>query len=534
MLILLCLFSGVSVAQEGPAVTLKIALSSAPTSADPHYHKLAANDALSTHIYGYLVDRAPDMSLIPSIATSWVALDDHTWQFNLREDVKFSNGEPLTSEDVLFTICRTLNNPTNVASSYTDTRRIVDVVAPDRKTVNIVTRDPYPLLPAQLARSLPILWSGIVAHEILRFDPVNGCGAVGAWPEESDFNSGKAAIGSGPYMLRSFERGIKVSLTRNPYYQGELPPWQSVDFTVVPNEGTRMAGLLAGDFDFIENPSPRDIPRIKSDNRFAYSSAPSTRVIFLQPDVGRNSSPKVQGANGENPLRKLQVRQAISMAIDRKAIVEKIMSGMAVVANQYSPDGSFGALDRTPALQYDPAQARQLLADAGFPSGFSLTLSSPAGRYINDEKVALAVAQFLSRAGIRTTVDTFPPRLFFPKRARHEFSLSLGSWASDTGEVSSLLGLWMLTNDPINSLGTSNYGGFIDESFEVTFRKAIQTTDSAQRERLLKQATGEALEQLPLIPLYFESTLWAFRSDLSYVGRRDQATLAAHIIPLSR
>lgn len=512
------------------AQTLKIALAAEPTAADPNYHKASANDALSTHIYSSLVARTADMSLQPSVATSWKNLDDLTWEFKLRDDVKFSNGRPLTSEDVLFTICRTLNNETNVSASYTDmTKRITDVQTPDATTVIIKTREPFPLLPAELARSLPILWNGIVEHGKLSFNPKQGCGVTGPWPTVVDFNNGKDAIGSGPYVLKSYVKGTGIELVRNENYWGEKPHWKEVKLVPVPNAGPRLTGLLSGDFDLIENPAARDLPRIKENPKFAFTATPSTRLVFLQPDIGRASSPLVKAADGKNPLQDVRVRRAISMAIDRKTITARIMDGMATPAFQYMPDGMFGSVSPTPEIKYDPVAAKKLLAEAGYPDGFEMTISSTNDRYVNDGQVSQAVAQYLSRIGIKTQVDAMTASIYFPKRVKREFSLSMGGWPSETGEASALFQLWVASLDAPNALGTSNYGGYSNPEFDKIYLPASATVDPARRRALLEQATQVALDTVPLIPLHFESSIWAYRKGLAYEGRRDQYTLATSV-----
>ncbi|WP_459616640.1 ABC transporter substrate-binding protein [Bordetella sp. 2513F-2] len=517
------------------AQTLTIALSSEPTSADPHYHKQTQNDAFSAHVYSSLIGRDAQMNLVPALATSWKNLDDLTWEFKLRDDVKFSNGQPFTSEDVLFTICRTLNNETNVSQSYMDlTKRITDVQTPDAHTVIIKTSAPLPLLPAEVARSLPILWNGIVEHGKLHFDPKAGCGVTGPWPTVADFNNGKDAIGTGPYTLKSYVKGTGIQLVRNENYWGPKPYWKEVKMVPVPNAGPRLTGLLSGDFDVIENPAARDLQRLKSNKDFGFVATPSTRLIFFQPDVARNPSPLVKAADGKNPLQDLRVRRAISMAIDRKTIVARLMDGMATPAYQYMPDGMFGGLADAPEIKYDPEGAKKLLAEAGYPDGFELTLSTPNDRYVNDGQVAQAVAQYLSRIGIKAHVDAMTASIYFPKRAKREFSFSMGGWPSEVGEASGLFQLWVASLDSPNSLGTSNYGGFSNPEFDKVYKQAIVTVDPAQRKPLLEQATRIALDNVPLIPLHFESSIWAFRKGITYEGRRDQFTLAMSVKPADK
>ena len=515
------------------AQDLKIGLAAEPTAADPHYHKLTSNDALSAHIYDNLVGRDADMKLVPALAKSWKILDDTTWEFKLRDDIVFSNGKPFSADDIVFTFCRTMNNEQGIAGSYATAVQVMDdIQTPDPYTVIIKTKIPYPLLAAEMAR-LPIIWNGIVPHDKLVFEPKKGCGVTGPWPTVADFNNGRAAIGTGPYTLKSYVKGTGVELARNERYWGTKPAWKNVKLVPVPNAGPRLTGLLAGDFDVIENPAARDLKRINENANFKYITTPSTRMIFFQMDAGRATSPNVKAPDGKNPLQDVRVRQAISMAIDRKMITDRIMDGVAVVANQYMPEGMFGAIPNAPALTYDPVAAKKLMVEAGYPNGFELTISTTNDRYINDGQVAQAVAQFLSRIGIKASVDAMTNSIYFPKRAKKDFSFAIGGWPAETGEASSFLSLWVASLDQPLGLGTSNYGGFSDPAFDKVFRQAIETVDPDKRAKLLQQASAMALAQMPSVPLHFESSIWAFRKGIAYQGRRDQYTLAMSATPAS-
>ena len=514
------------------AQSLKIALASEPTAMDPHYHQATPNNAMASQIFETLVAQDAKMSLVPGLATSWKALDDTTWEFKLREGVQFSNGQPLTPQDVIFTFCRAMNNEESIAGSYAAVvKKFADVQATDAHTLRIKTLKPYPLLANDLTRT-GILWSGIVEHGPITFDLENKCGVTGPWPKVADFNSGKDAIGTGPYKMKSYVKGAGIELERNDGYWGDKPEWRSVTFVPVPNAGSRLTGLLAGDFDVIESPAARDVQRIKSTPGFGYVVTPSVRVVYFQFDVGRDASPLVKAPNGKNPLQDVRVRRAISMAIDRKTIVARIMDGMATPANQFLPDGMFGTLPHPPELKYDPEGAKKLLAEAGYPDGFEMTLSSTNDRYINDGQITQAVAQYLSRVGIKAHVDAMTRSVYFPKRAKREFSFAMGGWSSETGEASSFLQYWVTSYAPDLGMGTSNYGRYSNPELDKVFRQAVTTVDDAKREKLLQQALTITLADLPSIPLHFESSIWAFRKGLTYEGRADQYTLTTSVKPV--
>jgi len=226
------------------------------------------------------------------------------------------------------------------------------------------------------------------------------------------------------------------------------------------------------------------------------------------------------------------VRRAMSMAIDRKTIVERIMDGVATPAYQFLPDGMFGALPNAPELKYDPKAAKALLTEAGYPDGFELTLSSTNDRYINDAQITQAVAQYLSRIGIRTTVDTMTRSVYFPRRAKRDFSASLGGWGSETGEASNFIQYWTTTTNTQLGLGSSNYGAFSNPELDTKFVEALRTVDDTKRAALLNDVIKIALDDMPNIPLHFESGVWAFRKGLSYEGRADQRTTAMATRPV--
>ncbi|MGH8818330.1 MAG: ABC transporter substrate-binding protein, partial [Achromobacter pestifer] len=424
-----------------------------------------------------------------------------------------------------------MNNEQSIGGSYPAIiQKFADVQARDGNTLVIKTHKPYPLLHNDLTRTA-MLWSGIVEHGPITFDLKNKCGVTGPWPTVADFNGGRDVIGTGPYTLKTYVKGTGIELTRNEGYWGDKPAWQAVKMVPVPAAGPRLTGLLAGDFDLIENPAARDVKRISETPGYGYVITPSVRVVYFQFDVARSPSPTVKAADGKNPLQDVRVRRAISMAIDRKTIAARVMDGAATPANQFLPDGMFGTLRHPPELKYDPEGAKKLLAEAGYPNGFELTISSTNDRYINDAQISQAVAQYLSRVGIKTTVDAMTRSVYFPKRAKREFSFAMGGWSSETGEASSFLQYWVTRFDKEHGLGTSNYGGYDNPEFDSVFKRALVTVDPAEREKLLQQSLTLALADLPSIPLHFESSIWAFKKGLVYEGRADQYTLAMSAKP---
>lgn len=523
-LALLCLLDGAAMAQ-----TLRIGLASETTSIDPQFGNVSSNLSFAEHLFGTLVANDAKLRPQPALAASWKLRDDRTWEFKIRDNAVFSDGTPVTAEDAIYSFCRVLSLP--VPAFPATIRRMQNVVAEDARTLVITMRTPYPLLINDLV-SIAILPAKSARHGTLGFAPATGCGVSG-FPQSADFVPGPAMLGAGPFILRSYTRGGVAEMVRNPRYWGRPAPWEVVRMSPATNSGPRLAGLLAGDFDLIENPSGADMARIRADKRFVLDVTPTPRLIFLQPDVDRTQPPFVD-AGGRNPLKDARVREAISLAIDRTAIVERIMDGAAVTANQFLPDGMFGALEKPNPLRYDPARARALLAEAGYKDGFGITLHASNDRYINDAKVAQALGQFLTRVGIRAQVEAMPVSIYFTQRREKKFALALGGWNAASGEASSFLNTWTATPDPDAGVGGGNWGGFSDPTLDRLIRTALATMDDGVRQGVLREATAQAVRLLPSIPLYFESSSWAYRVGLKFAGRPDQFTLAADVMPAGK
>lgn len=523
----LWLLAGPAGAQE-----LKIGLASEPTSIDPHFHNLGPNNALRRHIFEGLVAQDAEQKIKPELATSWRALDDTTWEFKLRPGVKFSNGTDFTARDVTYTLCR-IPTVENSPSSFTIAiRGITAVETPDPLTVVIKTASPQPLVPNNMA-AIGMLSAEANGGQNAKFAS-GGCRDIGNPPKSVDFNDPGKAIGTGPYKLANYTRGTSIVLERNDGYWGQKPHWQRVTFRPMSSQGARVAGLLAGDVDFIENPPIQDFDRIKTAG-FQIAEGLSNRIIYLALDQFNDPSwktPGVKGTDGKSPFLDKRVREAVSKAINRQAIVERIMGGHAVAAGELLPYPLFGTTKDFPVDKYDPEGAKKLLTEAGYPNGFEVTLGTPNDRYINDEKIAQAVAQMLTRVGIKTGVDAMTASTFFTRRNKYEFSMYLAGWGADSGEMSNSMNSLVVSLQPDKGLGPTNRGRYSNPKVDELVVKAMATIDDTAREKLLQEASKTAMSDYGVVPLHFEVTPWAFRKGLAYRPRIDQYTLAFEVKPV--
>ena len=494
-----------------------IAVGGAFTSLDPHYHNLTPNSALTQHIFDRLVNPDADLRPTPALAVSWSAVEPNVWEFRLRPDARFHDGTLFTAEDVAFTLTRVGELRSGPGGYAIYARPVKQAVVVDPQTVRLVTAAPAPLIPAFMA-ALPMIGKR------------QGEGATTA-----DYNSGRAAIGTGPYRLVSYTPGDRAVFERNAQWWGEALPWNRVVFRLIANDSARLAALKAGDVDLIDQVSTRDAKELAQDTRLAVFAKPGVRNIYIHLDLARDQSPFVTDAQGRplpnNPLKDLRVRRALSLAINRDAIVRQVMDGYASPSGQFLPQGAMG---NDPALApdpYDPAAARKLLAEAGYPQGFTVTLHGPSDRYVNDARVVQAVAQMWTRIGVQTRVETLPSSAYFSRSAKDEFSLGLLGWGTGTGEADSPLTALVATQDASRGRGASNRSGYSNPKLDSLLDQALATLDPAQREEAYRAATRLAIGDLAIIPLHHQVNLWATRTGLVYEGRSDERTMAMSLRP---
>ena len=499
---------------------LTIGLASEPSSIDPHFHNLGPNNAVARVIFDRLIMPDEKQQLRPGLAVSWKPIDDTTWEIKLRQGVKFHDGTPFTADDVIFTFERA-PNVEGSPSGFGTYIKGKEVIRIDDYTVHIKTERPYPLMPNDLSTF------SIVSRK-------HGEGATTA-----DYNSGKATIGTGAYKFVEYVPGDRIVLERNENYWGDKPEWTKVTLKAIKSGPSRVAALLAGDVDLIEQTPTADIERLKGDPNLTLSQGISNRVIYLHLDHWRDNSPFVKAKDGgdiTNPLKDLRVRQAISESINRDAIVSRVMEGVAIKAGQLLPEGFFGVSPNLKPVKYNPEDAKKKLSEAGYPEGFKLTIHGPNDRYINDAKIAEAVAQMLTRVGIQTDVVTMPRSVYFKRASRGgpdgtpEFSFILVGWGSGTGEASSPLKSLIHTYDKEHGFGASNRGRYSNAEVDKLIEDALATVDDAKRQDLLAKATELAINDVAIIPLHYQVNTWAARKGIKYRARTDEATVATDVI----
>ena len=511
--------AAIPLAHAQKAREVSIGLQAAITSIDPHYHNLSPNNSLLQHIFEPLIRRDANQKLVPALATSWKALDDLTWEFKLRKNVRFHDGSPFTAEDVAYTLKRVPNVPNSPSSFATFTKPIVDVKVVDPHTLVFKTASPHVLLPSDVA----------AVYIVSR---VHGEKAA-----TEDYNSGKAAIGTGPYKFAEYIPNQRVVMKANYGYWGGEEPWDKVTFKILTNSAARVAALLSGDVQMIETVPTSDIAKLSQDKRFALADKVSNRVIYVHLHQWTDKAPPyVTAKDGKpldrNPFKDARVRKALSMAINRDAIADRIMEKKAVPASQLLPESFYGTSKKLKPHKYDPEGAKKLLAEAGYPNGLAITIHGTNNRYINDDKIAQAIAQFYSRAGIDAKVETMPSAVYFSKATNGEYGYMLLGWGTESGEQGSSLRSLLATRDPAKGMGVNNRGRYSNPAFDKLLSDALVTMDDKRREGMIQAAAEVVMNDVGLIPVHYEVSTWATLKGFRYTPRTDQYTLATELKPV--
>ncbi|WP_341248992.1 ABC transporter substrate-binding protein [Cupriavidus pauculus] len=498
-------------AQAAHAEDLRIGLAADVTSMDPHWNNAGPNNAIALHIFESLVFMDKNARYIPGLALSWKPVNAITWEIKLRPNVKWHDGSPFTSEDVKASLERP-EKLTNAPGSFTSyTKPIARIDTPDALTLRLTMNVPNYANLANDLNSVPIMPKKIAADL-----------------NQADFDSGKAMIGTGPYKFVRFARGQEIVMTRNPDYWGPKPEFDRAVFRILTDNGARTAALLAGDVDVIESVPAADVAKLKQNNKFKIEQTVSWRTIFWQMDQWRDNSPfitdKAGKPLGKNPFKDARVRAAISKALNRDAIVKRIMEGLAVPASSIVSPQIFGHPGTKPDA-FDAEGAKKLLAAAGYPDGFGLTLHATNNRYLNDAQVAQATAGLLTRIGIQTKVETLPVASYFTRARQGEFSFQMLGWGSAAADVAlrSITG----TPDPKTGYGTWNWGKYSNPKLDQLIEKSLTTVSSEKdREANARAAARFALEDHAIIPSHSQLAMWAMRRGLRYEARTDEWSLA--------
>ncbi len=501
---------------QAQGASLTIAIGGSITSVDPHFFNAGPNNMLASHIFDPLIERDADTVLRPALATEWRALSDTLWELKLRQGVTWHDGRPFTADDVIFTFSRAGNVPGSPGGFGSFMRTFARTEAPDPHTIRIHTSRPTPTLPQDLASIF------IVSRH------------VGEGAATEDYNSGRAAVGTSAYRLVSHRPGDRTELQRAENSWREPEPWARVSYRFISNDTARTAALLAGDIDVIDQIPLTDVPRLRREARLTVVEKPAIRLVYIQPDFSRTGAvPGVTDNAGNplpaNPFLDVRVRRALNMAINRQTLVQAAMDGLATPSGQWLARGIWSHDPQTTAPAFDLDGARRLLAEAGFPQGFRLTLTTPNDRWPNDARTAQAVAQMWTRAGVQTQIDAVPFASFSARSARQEFGIAQTSWGSIEG-LNFPVNL-LQTFNPQARTGASNSRRYSNPEFDAMVDRASMMMNDAEREQATFEIVRWTAREVPYFPLLHLTSFWGLRRGLRMEARYDERTTAMGIRP---
>jgi len=492
------------------AATLRFSSQGDITTIDPHGNNEGFTNAFLDNIYEPLVTRGKELKVEPALALSWQQVNPTTMRFKLRPNVKFQDGTPFTADDVVFSIQRALSDTSNFKPYLAGVK---DASKVDELTVDILTEGPAPVLIPQLTevRMMSKAWSA--KHNVTK--PQD-------YKAKEETYASRNANGTGPYILKSREADVKTVAVRNSNWWGKREG--NVDEMVylpIKSDGTRLAALLSGEIDFVLDPPPQDVPRLKQAPKIKVVEGNENRTVFLGMDQWRDEL-LYSNVKGRNPFKDKRVRQAVQLAIDLQAIRTQVMRGLSIpTAVMYAPQVAGYPKDLDKVQPPDRARARKLLAEAGYADGFEVTLDCPNNRYIADEKICVAIAGMLAQVNIKVKVNAMPRAAYFPKIQNYDTSFYMLGWGVPTFDAQYAVQSLLRTVVPKTADGDYNLGKYSNAQVDAAIDKMKTEVDPAKRAALAREVTRIHMEDVGHVPLHFQVIPWAMAANVNVVHRAD-------------
>ncbi len=511
-LIIVAALCGMTAAVD--AKSLRYATQDEPQTLDPHSANLAVTNRLLSNVYEGLVGRDKDFKLVPWLATSWSQPTPNTWRFVLRPNVKFHDGATFSADDVVFSVTRALHTLSQHKISAQGVERAQKV---DNLTVDLIMREPNPVLPNHLfqLRIMNRAWAVKNKGEV----PQN-------YRDKEDTFASRNANGTGPFMVKERQADVRTVLVAHPDWWNKNSPEKGnlTEITLLPikSNPTRMAALISNEVQFVNDPPPQDIPRLKASGQVNVIAGLESRVQYLVFDMHREEL-LYSNVKGKNPWKDIRVRQAVAHAIDANAIKTKVMRNLAVLTGTIITNQDQGySKDADKRLPFDPARAKQLLADAGYPNGFSVTLDCGANQPAAD--ICQAIGPMLARVGINATPNIVQTANLFPKLQKFDTSFYLLSWATPTADALYTLQSLLRTQVPNGVSGDNNYGRYSNKAFDDLVDRFKIENDLKKRDAIIRDALLMVNQELPVVTLHIPIIPWA-------MGAKPGANISAVLPP---
>ena len=492
------------------AQTLRIANQGDALSLDPHSLNESLQLSIASNVYEGLTDRNKDLSLAPGLATSWKQTSPSVWRFELRKNVQFHDGTPFTADDVIFSFARAAGDGSDVKAKVNDIKELRKI---DSHTIDIETKGPFPILPEVMADVF--IMSKKWSEDNKAEKPVDRRKGI---ENAASFKTN----GTGPYRVRERQPDVRTVFERSPNYWGKVDGnVKEVVFQPIANPATRVAALLSEQVDVMEPIPVQDIPRINSSPNARAIVGPEMRTIFLGMDQKRDEL-LYSSVKGKNPFKDKRVRQAFYQAIDINTIQRNVMRGASKpTALMVGPgiNGWTEAQDKR--LPFDPEASKKLLAEAGYPQGFEVTMNCPNDRYVNDAQTCQSVAANLARVGIKINLAAETKGTYFPKILRRDTSFYLLGWTPSTYDSHNALNALMRCPDDKTGDGQFNLGSYCNAKVDELTVKVQSEGDMAKRTEMIKEAFKIHAEEVGHLPLHQQSLAWGVSKKVELTQRAD-------------
>ena len=506
----LCVALALSGGVTAQAKTFKLTSASDIPTWDIHSQNNALANGVHASVYESLVYyNSRTFKAEPVLATAWKQITPTQLRFTLRQGVKFHDGSPFTADDAVFSLQRAMSKTSNFTIYAQGIDKVVKV---DANTIDVFTKEPNPVLLNQMTelRMMSKAWA----------EKNNSIEPKDIKTQDENF-AHRNAMGTGPFKLKEWQPDQKIVLVKNDVWWGKSESnVTEIVYTPVKAVATRMAALLSGEVDFVLDPSPQDLPRVRNAPNLKVIDGIENRTIFFGMDQFRDELP---GSNikGKNPLKDVQVRKALYQAIDIEAINKVTMRGLgqptgALVAPQVT--GWSKEVDKRHPYNLDAA--KKLLADAGYKDGFEVDFACPNNRYINDEAICQAVTAMWSKIGVKAKLRTLPLSTYFPMIQRYEASIYMLGWGVPTFDA--LYSLQSLVRS-VGAGGDGNYnvGRYSNPQMDALIERTKKETDLKLRTELLTKALALQNEDVAHIPLHNQIIPWAMKKNIDVVHRPD-------------
>ncbi|MEL6840968.1 MAG: ABC transporter substrate-binding protein [Pseudomonadota bacterium] len=487
------------------AETLRWARSGDALTLDPHSQNEGPTHTIRHQMYEPLIIRDVTGAFEPALATDWApsAEDPNVWVFNLREGVTFHDGAAFTAEDVVFSFERAKQPNSDMKELIGS---ITEVRAVDDFTVEIVTDGPNPILPSNLTNLFIMDKDWTEANNTV---PVQ------------DFEGGEItfattnANGTGPYVLQSREPDVRTVMVRNENYWGidQFPmDVTEIVYTPIQNAATRVAAMLSGEVDFLQDMPVQDLERVNAADGLVVKQAPQNRVIFFGMNMGADDI-EADNIDGANPLADVRVRRAMSMAINREAIQQVVMRGQSQPAGMIAPpfvNGWTAEMDAESTT--DVEGAKELLAEAGYPDGFSIRLDCPNDRYVNDEGICQAAVGMLGQIGVTVNLDAKPKAQHFPLITDGNTDFYMLGWGVPTYDSEYVFNF--LVHGRESDIGTWNGTGYDNDDLDAMIKSLASNTDLDARNADIASIWRVVQDEHLYIPIHHQVLNWGMAENV--------------------